>query len=219
MRSMSLSISSSSLPCAVIWSSFWRRCLRRRTRRILSSGAAPRADRRGCGRVLEIGVGIAEAGVEQVVGERLQQVFEIHLGGQVAGVFGVANALHGNLGNVRNPVFPGLKSRPGSHVRAQDRKERSPSVHSRMSRANRVVESAAVRAASRRSSDSSISRSTFRLARSRRLLLRGESALFAAAQLAMRHQPLEQKLGRGHHPGRSIRRLDCRAATSFSNRP
>ena len=48
-------------------------------------------------RVRQIGEGIAEAGVEQEVGERLQQVFHAHLGGQVAVVFGVANALHAKI--------------------------------------------------------------------------------------------------------------------------
>ncbi len=44
--------------------------------------------------LLKARIGIVEAGVEQVVGQRLQQVFEIDLGGQVAAIFGVANALH-----------------------------------------------------------------------------------------------------------------------------
>ena len=39
-------------------------------------------------------VGIAEPGIEQVLGEGLEQVFHVHLGGQVADVFCVANALH-----------------------------------------------------------------------------------------------------------------------------
>ena len=46
--------------------------------------------------VLKAQIGIAEAGVEQVVGQSLEQVFDVHLGGQVAGEFGVANALHGS---------------------------------------------------------------------------------------------------------------------------
>ena len=39
-------------------------------------------------------VRVVETGVKEVVGEGLKQVFEIDLGGEVAGVFGVADALH-----------------------------------------------------------------------------------------------------------------------------
>ena len=42
----------------------------------------------------EARVGVLEAGVEQVVGEGLEQVVHLDLGGEVAGVFGVADALH-----------------------------------------------------------------------------------------------------------------------------
>ena len=45
--------------------------------------------------LLEAGaVGIVEAGVEEEVGERLHEVFEIEGGGEVAGEFRVADALH-----------------------------------------------------------------------------------------------------------------------------
>ncbi len=48
--------------------------------------------------LLEAGaVGIVEAGVEQEVGEGLHEVFEAEGGGEVAGEFGVANALHMTL--------------------------------------------------------------------------------------------------------------------------
>ena len=45
--------------------------------------------------LLEAGaVGVVEAGVEQEVGEGLHEVFEAEGGGEVAGEFGVADALH-----------------------------------------------------------------------------------------------------------------------------
>ena len=45
--------------------------------------------------LLEAGaVGVVEAGVEQEVGEGLHEVFEAKGGGEVAGEFGVADALH-----------------------------------------------------------------------------------------------------------------------------
>ena len=44
--------------------------------------------------LLELGVGIVEAGVEQEVGQGLHEVFEPEAGGEVAGEFGVADALH-----------------------------------------------------------------------------------------------------------------------------
>ena len=50
--------------------------------------------------LLEAGaVGVVEAGVEQEVGEGLHEVFEAEGGGEVAGEFGVADALH------RRPSF------------------------------------------------------------------------------------------------------------------
>ena len=44
--------------------------------------------------VLEGRVGVLEAGVEEEVGERLHEVFEIEARGEVAGEFGVAGELH-----------------------------------------------------------------------------------------------------------------------------
>ena len=94
MRSMSLSISSSSLPCAAS-------CSQLLAQRFVEVVAVlKRAPQRlaqvveGVVEILKARVGIVEAGVEEVIGERLQQVFEIDLGGQVAGIFGVANAFH-----------------------------------------------------------------------------------------------------------------------------
>ena len=48
-------------------------------------GAVPRADHRACGRSPESAHKDRETRVEQIVRERLQQVFDVHLGGQVAG--------------------------------------------------------------------------------------------------------------------------------------
>ena len=82
--------------------------------------------------VAEAGVGIAITGVEEIVGERLEQTFEVHLGGQVAGVFGVANALHGNLGNLGIQFSQVSKSRPGAPMFVLTKTERNadPSFHS-----------------------------------------------------------------------------------------
>ena len=44
--------------------------------------------------LLEAGVGVVEAGVEEEVGEGLHEVFEAEGGGEVAGEFCVADALH-----------------------------------------------------------------------------------------------------------------------------
>ena len=67
-----------------------------KSRRLREPGAGLRADFPGCVAIQfrKARVGIAEAGVQQVVGESLEQVFHVHLGGQVAVVLGVANALH-----------------------------------------------------------------------------------------------------------------------------
>ena len=45
-------------------------------------------------RVLEGRVGVLEAGVEEEVGEGLQEVFEIEARGEVAGELGVAGEFH-----------------------------------------------------------------------------------------------------------------------------
>jgi hypothetical protein len=45
--------------------------------------------------LLEVGVGVLEARVEQEVGERLHEILEAEGGGEVAGELGVADALHG----------------------------------------------------------------------------------------------------------------------------
>ena len=44
--------------------------------------------------LLEVGVGVVEAGVEEKVGEGLHEVFEAEAGGEIAGEFCVADALH-----------------------------------------------------------------------------------------------------------------------------
>jgi hypothetical protein len=42
----------------------------------------------------EVGVGIVEAGVEKIIRKRLEKIFEVELGGEIAAIFGVVNAFH-----------------------------------------------------------------------------------------------------------------------------
>ena len=97
MRWMSLSMRSSILPCCTHLFKLLADAVVEHLSGLeqLPKGLAQIVER--VVHLLKAQIGIAEAGIEEVVGESLEQVFDVHLGGQIAVEFGIANALHGFL--------------------------------------------------------------------------------------------------------------------------